>query len=306
MLAANEMQLINPGDDPSIWVFHNILGDDGVCGLGFARAGQAATTACLLVSRTLHTQKILHELSRKGLLYERSSALLAATALRPGDIAIDIGAHVGFFSTIYRLATGPEGMVFAFEPLPETFRRLQNNLAFNEFANVSAIPLALSDHCGEEIFHINPDNEGESSLIGTKNSTACRVKVSTLDTCFAEGFRQRPRLMKLDVEGVELRVLQGGQKFFADWAPDVVFCEINCGALAAGGASELALRNFFTERSYRCAVVNNGIRDGLAIGSGQFYRYLKPNENSARANYDYVYNLMFVREDAGLFPLAML
>ena len=85
-----------------------------------------------------------------------------------------------------------------------------------------------------------------------------------------------------------------------------MFCEINCGALTAGGASELALRNFFIERGHQCAVINNGIRDGLAIGNGQFYRYLKPNENSARANYDYVYNLMCVREDTGLFPLAML
>ena len=211
MLAANEMHLINPGDDPSIWVFHNTLGDDGVCGLGFARSGQAASTACLLVSRTLHTQKILHELSCEGVLYERASALLAVTALRPGDIAIDIGAHVGFFSILYRLATGPEGMVFAFEPLPETFSRLQNNLAFNEFSNVHPIPLALSDRCGVETFHINPQNEGESTLLARGNSASCKVNVSTLDTCFAEGFSQRPRLMKLDVEGVELRVLQGGQ-----------------------------------------------------------------------------------------------
>ena len=302
MLPANSMHLINPGDDPSVWVFHNALEHEGVCGFGFARGAQPPATACLLVSRELHTQKMLYQLCREGVLYERATSLLAVSALRPGDIVIDIGAHVGFFSTLCRLATGPDGAGFAFEPLPDTFRRLRDNLAINEFSNVLALPLALSDRSGSAVFHIDPNNEGESTLIVKPQAETCEVEVSTLDECFAAGFAQRPRLMKIDVEGVELRVLQGGKQFFADSAPDVVICELSRGALAADGASENALRDFFVARGYRCAVINNECSQGLALGGGRFYRYLHPDEASAVLGYPYVYNLLFVREGAGVFP----
>ena len=308
MIPVNTLHPINPGDDPNVWVFHNLLDGQGVCGFAFARNGDEVQTACLLVDLARHTQRILHTLCAEGRLYERQTTLLALAVLRRGDVVIDVGAHVGLLSILSRLAVGAEGLIHAFEPLPETYARLRDNIALNAYANVIAHPLALSDKAGEAIFYLNTENEGESSLLATGGTPACLVEVGTLDRLFAAAgtcLPRRPRIIKLDVEGVEINVLRGGQRFFAASAPDLVFCEINAGALQANGSSEAQIRGFLAEHGYRCAVINNGF-PGLRLGEADYYRYLGTNEPSAQPDNSYVYNLMFVREESGLYPQAAL
>ena len=304
MIPINTLHPVNPGDDPKVWVFHNLLAGQGVCGFAFARSGEELQTACLLVNLAQHTQRILHTLCAEGRLYERPTTLLALAALRPGEIVIDVGAHVGLLSILSRLAVGTDGVIHAFEPLPETYARLRDNIVLNGYTNVFAHPQALSDKAGEAVFYLNTENEGESSLLAEFGTPACLVDVSTLDRAFPAAetrLPRRPRLLKLDVEGVEINVLRGGERFFADWAPDLVFCEINVGALQANGSSEAQIRHFLAERGYRCAVVNNGL-PGLRLNTANYYRYLGTNEPSAQPDNSYVYNLMFVREESGLYP----
>jgi hypothetical protein len=171
--------------------------------------------------------------------------------------------------------------------------------------NVLPLPLAVSEHSGEASFHIYPDNEGESSLIGgRKGMRACKVQMTCLDDIFRDALPKRPRLLKLDAEGVEMNILRGGTRFFETHAPDMILCECNRGALKAAGASEWMLRNFFRERGYACAVLNNGAEMDLA--GGEYYRYLRADEESVPPGYRYVYNFMFVHEGSGLYPSPIL
>jgi FkbM family methyltransferase len=307
MSEANGMRLINPGGEPLIWVYHDRVGEDGICGLAVARAGQAPETAGLIVSLKAHTQKVMyHVFSEQGQLYDPCTSLLALGALRPGDIALDIGAHVGYFSMLFRLAVGSTGTVFAFEPMPDTYRRLLRNVMTNRFTNVMPLPLAVADRSGSAIFHIDANNEGESSLLGGGGSESCQVQVTCLDDLFRDGLPARPRLMKIDAEGVEMNILNGGRRWFDQCAPDLVICEINWGALLLAGTTEADIRNFFETRGYRCAAINVGEADsGLDLGGGRFYRYLELNEFvSDRCRY--VFNLMCVRAGSGLYPADFL
>lgn len=299
-LPPNEPHTINPGDNPEISIFHNTIGNDGVCGIAVSRGHQTPESACLVVSREEYTQRTMHDLFRSGHLYETWTSLIGLASLQPGDIAIDIGAHVGFFSLLFRLGVGPSGAVYAFEPMPDTYRRLLHNVIHNRFTNVLPLPLAVSDQSGSAVFHIHPSNEGESSLIGVPGGKQCNVQVTSLDDLFGDTLPRRPRLLKLDAEGVEPAILKGGERFFDTHAPDLVICECNRGALAVSGMSEWDLREFFYERGYACAVVNNGV--GIELGGGSFYRYLARYESSAPVDHRYVYNLMFVRHESGLYP----
>ncbi|MBI2307776.1 MAG: FkbM family methyltransferase [Rhodocyclales bacterium] len=304
MLAPNQLHLLNPGDTPELSIFHNMIGDQGVCGMVVQRPGHTSESACLLVSRTEHTQQVMHDLFSEGQMYETWTSLLGLAALQPGDIAIDIGAHVGLFSTLFRLGVGPTGAVYAFEPMPDTYRRLLHNVIHNRFTNVVPLPLAIADRSGSALFHLHPGNEGECSLIGTPGDETCQVQVTCLDELFGDILPKRPRLLKIDAEGVEVAILKGATRFFETHAPDLVICECKRGALAATGHSEWDLRNFFDTCDYACAVINNGV--GIDLRGGQFYRYLTRFESSAPVDHGYVYNLMFVRRESGLYPAPLM
>lgn len=303
MIEPKGMTRINPGGDPAIWVFHDTLGDDGVCGLAVARGGQAPETACLMVSKHAYTQKVMYRIfAESHQLYEPYTTLLALGALRPGDIAIDIGAHVGYFSLLFRLAVGAGGTVISFEPMPDTYRRLLRNVLANRFTNVLPLPLAVAERPGAALFHLHPDNEGESSLLDTHGTASATVQVTCLDELFRDGLPARPRLLKIDAEGVEMNILRGARQWFELYAPDMVICEINRDALAKGGATEREIRAFFEARGYRCAVI--GLPEaahGVDLRGASFYRYLGADE-VVSDGCDYVFNLMCVRAGSGLYP----
>jgi FkbM family methyltransferase len=298
------LKQVNPGGDPALWIFHDTVGDDRVCGLALSRTGGAPEMAGLIVGSDGHTQRVMGDLFRSGELYESATTFLALGALRPGDLAMDIGAHVGYFAILFRLGVGVEGTVMAFEPMPDTYRRLLRNVMANGFSNVLPLPLAMADRSGMATFHLNPDNEGESSLLQSSAGEACQVQVTCLDDLFRDGIRKRPRLIKMDVEGVEMDVLRGGKSFFGKFPPDMVICEINKGALELAGTSEMEVRDFFRERGYRCAVIGISAADsGIDLGGGRFYRYLDAAELAA-PNSPYVFNVMFIRDGSGLYPAS--
>jgi FkbM family methyltransferase len=301
----NELSRIDGPENGVFWVFHNAIGEEGVLGLAVQRSGAPMESACLLVGTQEYTQKVMLQLFQEGTAYEKWTSCIALGALREGDIAIDVGAHVGYFSVLFRLGVGPSGAVYAFEPLPETYRRLLRNVMVNRFVNFLPLPLAVADRSGSAEFHISLRNEGESSLLGWESGTrSCTVQVTCLDDVFQDALPKRPRLLKLDAEGVELNILRGGSRFFETHAPDLVICEINRNVLMAAGASEGMLRRFFDERGYACAVLNNGVQ--MPLGGGEYYRYLRTDEESAPPEYAYVYNLMFVRPGCGLYPKPLL
>jgi len=298
---------INPGGDPAIWIFHDRLGDEGVCGLAVARGGQAPETGTLLVSLDAFTQRVMYELfAESHKLYETSTSLLALGALRPGDTAIDIGAHVGYFSLLFRLAVGAAGSVIAFEPMPDTYRRLLRNVLVNRFTNVLPLPLAVAEHPGSAAFHLHPQNEGESSLLDNPGGECAYVQVTSLDDLFRDGLPVRPRLLKIDAEGVELSILRGARQWFERHAPDVVICEINRQVLAKGNVTEPDIRSFFESRGYRCALIN--VEDRVTcrnLRGARHYRYLSPDE-FVDDDFEYVFNLMCVRAGCGLYPADQL
>lgn len=287
----------------AIDLFSETAGDEGICGIKIRRADGAVEQARLQVNLESHTQRVLYwYFAHDRKLYEFETSMLAIGALRAGDIAIDVGAHVGYYTLLFRLLVGPTGSIYAFEPMPETYRRLVRNVMRNGFTNILPLPMALADREGTARLHFHPENEGQSTLIGDVGGQSCEVQLSRLDDVFHGALPARPRLLKIDAEGAEMFVLNGGQNWIAEQAPDMVICEIFRGALDAAGTSAQEIRNFFAQRDYRCAVINmTGVDMGVTDRGGRFYRYLAPDEPAA-PNCRYVFNLMFIRNGSGLYP----
>lgn len=137
------------------------------------------------------------------------------TGLRIGDVCIDVGANIGYFSMMMAKAVGSTGRVIAFEPVPDTFDVLKMNasLAAGQGLNIDARRAAISSQEGElaidrrEHSTLNQVRALSGDVPDGENVVSCFTLTQVLEDL---GLTGRLGLLKVDVEGHELSVLQGG------------------------------------------------------------------------------------------------
>jgi FkbM family methyltransferase len=121
---------------------------------------------------------------------------------RPGDVVVDVGANIGEVSIVCSKRVGETGQVVAFEPHPRIVEYLRGNLALNHCRNVTIKSIALGRVAS--VATMTDDRRDDMNRVTTDGPIA--ITCSTLD---AELPPQAVALLKLDVEGSELHVLQG-------------------------------------------------------------------------------------------------
>jgi FkbM family methyltransferase len=140
---------------------------------------------------------------------------LLAELLRPGAVFYDIGANVGFFTVLGARLVGPGGRVVAFEPLPSAAAALRRNVEANSFSTVDVLEAAVDDRGGRATFHL-PSSERSTggrldghAIRERGRETQVDVRVVAIDELVASGELPPPDAVKIDVEGAELRALEG-------------------------------------------------------------------------------------------------
>jgi FkbM family methyltransferase len=196
---------------------------------------------------------------QKGASCEADVANVFARVLRAGDVAVDVGANIGYLTVLAALIVGPTGHVVAFEPDPENIARLRVNLALNDCTNVTVISKAVTNKVGEVEFFINSDNSGGNALWdpsefpGNLKSLAARrrftVPGTTLDAEWQHLQLPIPKAIKIDTEGAEQRVLEGMHDLLVR-QPLFVVAELHEFGLAKMGCSERSLRGFVEGLGY--------------------------------------------------------
>jgi FkbM family methyltransferase len=155
---------------------------------------------------------------------------ICAQIVRPGDTVLDIGANIGVVTVWLSALVGKNGKVHAFEPNPRLHKCLEDALQHNGLSNVCLHSIALGSKEDQLELRIPRANAGAGSLIRNKNLLDCdvfEVPVRPLSTVVAEKGIESIRLIKLDVEGFEAQVLQGGQEVLAAIRPEAILFEIN-------------------------------------------------------------------------------
>ena len=142
--------------------------------------------------------------------------------VEPGMAAIDIGANYGVYTLTIAKAVGSHGRVWAFEPARATADYLTESLAENGFDQVELVRAALSDHIGEA--HLSTNANAElNTLHGSADGAGETVRLTKLDEFLEQFSRHEVAFVKLDAEGEEPNVIRGGDRFFADQSPLVMF-----------------------------------------------------------------------------------
>jgi len=172
------------------------------------------------------------------------------TLLGPGDVAIDGGANIGLFTVLAASRVGSSGHVIACEPSPATMTLLRTNVARNGFKHVDLREVALAEAPGRLELEVFDPGSGYSSFAPADSGSGTRVEVegTTLDDIAGEEL-ERVKLVKLDVEGAELRALRGAEQLIARARPDFIV-ELESEHLQRQGASVEAVRALFADAGY--------------------------------------------------------
>ncbi|MDR3516474.1 MAG: FkbM family methyltransferase [Azospirillaceae bacterium] len=139
-----------------------------------------------------------------------------------GTDAIDIGANYGIYTLTLAKLSGPDGRVWAFEPTSRTADYLDRSLVVNGLANVELIRAALSDHDGEARLTTFVNSE-LNTLRGSGTTTGETVRLETLDGCRTRWRGRDIAFVKIDAEGEDANVIRGGERFFCEQSPLVMF-----------------------------------------------------------------------------------
>jgi FkbM family methyltransferase len=140
---------------------------------------------------------------------------------RPGTTAVDAGANVGLITIPLAHAVGERGRVLAFEPAGSTAHRLRENVRRNELANVTVVEAALGRTAGEGRLELAPD-AAYNTLATAGTEATVPVRIVTLDAVWQGEGRPDLSVLKIDVEGSELDVLNGATAVLRSCRPTVM------------------------------------------------------------------------------------
>ena len=174
--------------------------------------------------------------------YERESMQVFEALIRKADTFLDVGANTGIFTMAAR-AFNERLDIHSFEPVPGIFEKLERMLVLNNMhAGVHTAMIAVSNVNGQTEFHVPDDNMSSGSLnpdgAHHLHGQVVHVACSTLDS-YAENHNLRKiDVIKIDVEGFEDKVLEGGRKLLERDHPTMI-CECLPGCNAAAMESLL-------------------------------------------------------------------
>ena len=185
--------------------------------------------------------------------YESAFERAVVAAVKPGDRVWDVGANVGLYTRKLSGAAGGVGRVWAFEPSPLNRSRLEAAVA--DTGNVIVVAVALGDRDGSMKLEQGADALGATSRLRESSQDGIDVRVARGDSLVAAQEVAAPNLIKLDVEGFELDVLQGLGGLLR--SPDLraLGIEVHFGILEERGIADAPrrLERLLREAGFRCA-----------------------------------------------------
>jgi FkbM family methyltransferase len=164
--------------------------------------------------------------------YEPYESKLVMGLLRPGDVAVDVGAMIGYYTVILAKHVEAHGRVYAFEPDPENFALLEDNLRMNGYGHVVSRNVLVGAESGRGRLWRAPSNRGDHHAFATNGRDAVDVDVVALDDVIDEPVD----LVKIDVQGYEGYVLAGMRRLI-ERSPQLAMLVEFCPALLVGAGT---------------------------------------------------------------------
>jgi FkbM family methyltransferase len=176
--------------------------------------------------------------------------------LHPDDVVFDLGANHGIYTCLAG-KTLESGQVVSFEPNPQTFTELRENVSLNQLADtITLYQAAVADKSGQATFFIDSESTG-SSLAQPKQSSstqAIQVDVVALDSLVDDDSQPHPDVVKIDVEGAEFQALRGMSTILQDECR-LLYCEVHGSAITNSSLNPRDIEHFLSEAGFNVQTI---------------------------------------------------
>jgi FkbM family methyltransferase len=201
--------------------------------------------------------------------YDRLTKRVIKAVCKPASNCVDVGCHKGEILDLMCVAA-PEGRHWGFEPIPVLYESLKQKYAGT---NCSISPIALSNAAGEVQFNYVTSNPSYSGLLRRKydrpneQDTSIAVQTAKMDDVLPANFKVD--LIKIDVEGAEMLVLQGARATIDRSKPVVIF-EHGIGASDVYGTKPEEVFAFFADLGYGIYLLEDFLAKKASFTEAQF------------------------------------
>jgi len=208
-------------------------------------------------------------------VWEPNITTIIAQALLPGDVFIDVGANVGYYSLLAASRIGSEGHIYAIEASPRIFAALVENIGLNGITNVTTINRAVSNSTGLcEIFMAKETNLGHSSIVPGLARTdghtlEAVVGCAPLGALVPSEHLLRARFIKIDIEGAERFSIEGVLDLLPRFSKETEWLVEMCPKFCPNGQPDVDwMFDVFIRAGYSAWVVENDYSEEFTFCEG--------------------------------------
>ncbi len=158
--------------------------------------------------------------------FEPLESYLVFSILNKGDVFFDIGSNWGYYTFLGSIAVGDHGKVVSVEANRNTFYRFQNMITTSKLGNILPFNLAMSNVIGDKVSISLPWYKVDTGGFIKENDYRFEVSTKTLDLLWLQLGSPRVKMIKIDTEGAESLILEGGSRFFTEGLECAALVEI--------------------------------------------------------------------------------
>lgn len=211
---------------------------------------------------TGNTQDVIQRYIYYFGIWEPHISAFISSRLKPGDIFIDIGANIGYYSLLTSRLVGTNGKVIAIEASPKVFELLKKQIIANKVENIRILCCAVSNKRARlTVHHAEDTNIGATSIVRNFNNSFLpnfEVDAAPLGDLLSNEEIAMARMIKIDVEGAEWLVVEGMRPIFKQLREDVeILLEVSKDQLEQFGKTFDDLLMEFKNYGFNAYIIRN-------------------------------------------------
>jgi FkbM family methyltransferase len=186
--------------------------------------------------------------------------------IKEGDIIIDVGTNIGCSVMNFALKTGSDGKIYGFEPDIINYNQCKKHINLNKFENISLYNIGIGNNSGKYNLIIDdPNNRGTNKIsINDKSKIkkeSIEVLITTIDEWVLKNKIEKINVIKIDVEGFDLKVIEGAEETIKKYNP-ILFVELDNNNLLKVNDSAVKLIHKLNQLNYECReIISNQLID---------------------------------------------